>query len=121
VSEIGPLRRGSIVQVSFDPAIGSEAAKSRPAVIVSNNGANAAAARVVGGLVTVVPITSNTARVHPFQVFIPAEASGLRLDSKAQAEQVRTISTARVQRFLGRLPAELLAELDEALRIHLAL
>ena len=116
-----PMRRGSIVMVSFDPTVGSEAAKSRPAVIVSNNAANRAASMSAAGLVTVVPLTSITARVFPFQVLIPADSSGLPQESKAQAEQVRTISTARIQRTVGWMPAELLGQLDEALRIHLSL
>lgn len=107
--------------VSFDPSIGFGAAKSRPAVIVSNNAANHAASRGPAGLVTIVPLTSNTTRIHPFQVLIPAGSSGLPQDSKAQAEQIRTISTARLQRSVGWMPSELLGQLDEALRIHLSL
>lgn len=115
------LRRGQIVLVSFDPAVGSETRKTRPAVLVSNNTANAVAVRVPGATVTVVPLTSNTARVLPFQVLLPAASTGLDLDSKAQAEQVRTVAVARIVRPLGWVPAELIAEIDEALRLHLAL
>lgn len=115
------LRRGQIVLVSFDPVVGSEASKTRPAVIVSNNTANAAAVRSDRATVTVVPLTSNTARVHPFQVLLPAPATGLDQDSKAQAEQVRTIAVARIARPVGWVPAELMGALDEALRLHLAL
>lgn len=57
---------------------GSEADKRRPAVLVSNNRANAMAARLGRGVVTVVPVTSNVERVFPFQVVLPAEATGLR-------------------------------------------
>lgn len=115
------LRRGQIVLVSFDPAVGSETRKTRPAVLVSNNTANAVAVRVPGATVTVVPLTSNTTRVLPFQVLLPAASTGLDLDSKAQAEQVRTVAVARIVRPLGWVPAELIAEIDEALRLHLAL
>lgn len=107
--------------VSFDPAVGSETRKTRPAVLVSNNTANAVAVRVPGATVTVVPLTSNTTRVLPFQVLLPAASTGLDLDSKAQAEQVRTVAVARIVRPLGWVPAELIAEIDEALRLHLAL
>ncbi|MDR2996482.1 MAG: type II toxin-antitoxin system PemK/MazF family toxin [Microbacterium sp.] len=115
------LRRGQIVLVSFDPLVGSEASKTRPAVIVSNNTANAVAARSDRATVTVVPLTSNTAKVHPFQVRLPAGATGLERDSKAQAEQVRTIAVARIARPVGWVPAELMGALDEALRLHLGL
>jgi mRNA interferase MazF len=110
----------AIVMVDFDPVVGSEAARSRPAIVVSNNSANAAATRT-GGVVTVVPVTSNTARVHPFQVLLPATATGLPLDSKAQAEQVRTVAVARVRSAAGWATTELMRELDAALRRHLAL
>jgi mRNA interferase MazF len=115
------LRRGQIVLVSFDPAVGSEAKKTRPAVLVSNNAANSVAAHSERATVTVVPLTSNTARILPFQVLLPSEATGLDRDVKAQAEQVRTIAVARIARPVGWVPAELMGALDEALRIHLAL
>lgn len=115
------LRRGQIVLVSLDPAVGSEARKTRPVVVVSNNTANAAASRTSSATVTVVPVTSNTVRVLPFQVLLPAGATGLDRDSKAQAEQVRTVSVSRVVRPVGWVPAELMGALDEALRLHLSL
>ena len=79
------MRRGEIVTVSLDPARGSEAGKTRPAVIVSNDAANATADRLGRGVVTVVPVTGNVTRVYPFQVLLPARQSGLPRDSKAQA------------------------------------
>ena len=115
------MRRGEVRIVDLDPARGSEAAKSRPAVIVSNDAANATAERLGRGVVTVVPVTSNVDRVYPFQVRLAAAATGLPRDSKAQAEQVRSVSVERVQRKVGQLPAELLADLDRALRLHLGL
>jgi mRNA interferase MazF len=115
------IRRGDIVLVDLEPVRGSEADKRRPAVIVSNDAANATAFRLARGVVTVVPVTSNTARVYPFQVLLPAAETGLELDSKAQAEQVRSIDLVRVGPRLGGVPAGRLAELDEALRIHLGL
>ena len=90
-------------------------------MIVSNDGANATAARLGRGVVTVVPITSNTERVFPFQVLISAGAAGLSIDSKAQAEQVRAVSVQRIGDKLGALPAGLMDEVDEALRLHLSL
>jgi mRNA interferase MazF len=115
------MRRGEVRLVDLDPARGSEAAKSRPAVIVSNDRANATAAQLGRGVITVVPVTSNVARVFPFQVLLPAELTGLRVDSKAQAEQVRSVSVERLGPVLGRLPAALMNELNEALRLHLQL
>jgi mRNA interferase MazF len=115
------VRRGEIVTVAFDPVLGSEAAKTRPAVVVSNDAANAAATRLGRGVITVVPVTSNIARIYPFQVLLPADQTGLPHDSKAQAEQVRSVAVERIGARAGRLPAALLSELDQALRIHLGL
>ncbi|MBC7631064.1 type II toxin-antitoxin system PemK/MazF family toxin, partial [Aeromicrobium sp.] len=64
--------------------------------------ANSIAARVGRGVVTVVPVTSNTDRIFPSQTFLPAAATGLRQDSKAQAEQVRSIAVERLGAVLGR-------------------
>lgn len=115
------MRRGDVHLVDLDPVVGSEANKRRPAVIVSNDGANLAASRLGRGIVTVVPITSNLARVYPFQVRLPASATGLERDSKAQAEQVRSVATQRVGAQVGSVPGPLMLELDEALKLHLAL
>ena len=115
------MRRGEICLVDLAPARGSEADKQRPAVIVSNDGANATATRLGRGVVTVVPVTSNADRVYPFQVLLEAGATGLTRDSKAQAEQVRSIAVERIGRSLGFLPAQVMAQLDEAMRLHLAL
>ena len=115
------MRRGEIRWVSLDPVIGAEANKRRPAVIVSNDGANSTAARLGRGIITVVPVTSNIERVYPFQVRLPAAATGLAQDSKAQAEQVRSVAVQRVGDLAGQVSVPTMLEIDEALRIHLAL
>lgn len=115
------MRRGEIHVVNLDPAKSGEVNKRRPAVIVSNDGANVAAERTGQGVITVVPVTSNTSRVYPFQVLLPAILTGLEHDSKAQAEQVRSIAVERLGNSIGEVPQDLMAELDEALRLHLAL
>ena len=115
------MLRGDIHLINLDPVLGNEANKQRPAVIVSNDRANAAAQRLHRGIVTVVPVTSNVSRLHPFQTLLPADRTGLPLDSKAQAEQMRSVSLERVGAALGHVPADLLAELDEAICIHLGL
>lgn len=115
------MRRGEIHMVNLDPVVGSEASKQRPAVIVSNDGANSTAERLGRGVITVVPVTTNTDRIYPFQVALPATATGLTRHSKAQAEQVRSIAVERVGHRLGEVSAVLMADIDEALRLHLAL
>jgi mRNA interferase MazF len=116
------MLRGEIWQVDLEPVRGSEANKQRPAVIVSNDRANATATRLGRGVVTVVPVTSNIEKVYPFQVLLlSAATSGLVADSKAQAEQVRSVATQRLVRRVGRVSVAELADLDDALRLHLAL
>ena len=105
------MRRGDICVIDLDPVRGAEANNSRPAVIVSNDGANSTATRLGRGVLTVVPVTSNVDRVYPFQVLLPAESTGLAVDSKAQAEQVRSIDVVRVQRRLGSVPAVLMRKI----------
>lgn len=115
------MLRGEIRLVDLEPVRGSEANKRRPAVIVSNDRANSVAARLGRGVVTVVPVTSNIDRIFPFQALLSASATGLRQDSKAQAEQVRSIAVERLGAVLGRAPADVMAHLDDALRLHLQL
>ncbi len=115
------MRRGEIRLVDLDPTRGAEADKRRPGIIVSNDGANSTAERLGRGVVTVVPVTSNIARVYPFQVLLRASETGLQRDSKAQAEQVRSVAVERIGGRVGVVTGELLAALDEALRLHLAL
>lgn len=115
------MERGEIRLVDLEPSRGAEANKRRPAVLVSNDGANATAAALGRGVVTVVPVTSGVERVHPFQVLLPRGETGLPRESKAQAEQVRSVAVERVGPAVGRLSPALVARLDDALRLHLAL
>src|SRR5882762_704944 len=102
------MRRGDIALVDLAPSRGAEVNKTRPAVLVSNDGANTTAARLQRGVITIVPVTTNVDRVYPFQVLLPAVDTGMKADSKAQAEQVRSIDVARVGRRVGRVPPPIL-------------
>lgn len=115
------MRRGEIRIVGLDPAVGTESARSRPAVIVSNDGANTIAALLGQGVVTVVPVTSNTEVIHPFQVMLAAAGTGLRLDSKAQVEQIRSVDVKRIGELAGMVPHDLMAQIEDAMRLHLEL
>ena len=68
-----------------------------------------------------MPVTTNVARVYPFQVLLRAADTGLPQDSKAQAEQVRAVAVQRIGAAVGRVPPAVMTKLDEALRLHLAL
>ena len=115
------MRRGDIVWIDFDPAKGSESKKRRPAVVVSNDGANRMAEQLGRGVVTVVPVTTNTKKVYPFQVLLPARRCRLTRTSKAQAEQIRSVSIQRIGTIAGHVPSDLLEDLGDAIRLHLGL
>jgi len=115
------MQRGEIRLVDLEPVRGGEANKLRPAVIVSNDGANATASRLGRGVVTVVPVTTNINKIYPFQVLLLATETGLREDSKAQAEQVRSVAVQRLSARIGMVPVAVMNDLDNALRLHLAL
>ena len=115
------MRRGEIHAVDLEPVRGSEPNKRRPAVIVSNDAANLAAAWLGRGVTMIVPVTSNIEGLHSFQVLLPAADTGLARDGKAQAEQVRSVAAERVGARLAVVPRALMLQIDEALRLHLAL
>ncbi|MEF2977014.1 type II toxin-antitoxin system PemK/MazF family toxin [Subtercola sp. YIM 133946] len=120
------MRRGHVVAVRLDPTEPGEASKTRPCVVVSNDGANEAATSFGRGTVTVVPITSNVSNSRgEFQVFVAddeaMEAMGLTSASKIQAEQVRTVSVDRLSGITGYAPGWIMQQVDHALRFHLSL
>lgn len=109
------MRRGDIVFADLSPTVGSEINKRRPVLIVSNNANNRAAATV-----TVLPIISKVDNMYPFEVFLSPEQSGLPKPSKAQAQQIRTISKLRIKGSVrGNLSDLLMEQVDEAIRLHL--
>ena len=108
---------GAIFDVDLDPIIGSEIGKRRPAVVVSNDVNNQYA-----NTVTVLPITSQQTRRHyPFEVLVPRGVAGLTANSRVKANQIRTIDKARLTRLRGQLPPEYVAQVQQAIRVHLDL
>lgn len=116
------MQRGDVVLVDLDPVEGSEANKVRAVVLVGNDASLRAAIRHERGVVTIVPLTTNTevrGRMHvPLR---PTRLNGLRAPSKVQVEQVRSVDFARVRTSLGRLGPSDLHAVDDALRYHLSL
>lgn len=115
------MLRGNIHWVEPGPGAPGEASFRRPGVVVSHNGANASASRGGRGMVTVLPVTTNIAVLHRFQVLLSASECGLHENSKAQIEQIRSISAARIGPRIGTVPPHVMRQIDDALRIHLAL
>lgn len=112
------MRRGEIYWVDLDPTVSDEIKKVRPVLIVSNNANNRMA-----DTVTVVPITSNTTKVYPFEVFLDAKVTGLSKHSKAQCHQVRTISKKRMKHIkaIGLVRDTFMLKINVALQLHLDL
>ena len=115
------MRRGEIRMVNFDPSLGNEVNKLRPAIIVSNDAANSMAETLGRGVVTVIPVTSRIERVLPFQVLLRASNTGLPRDSKAQAEQIRSVSALRVGAKVGIVPHDVMKLVEDAVRLQLAI
>lgn len=122
------MRRGEIRMVELEvgprsgDGNGTQGQKiRRPAVIVSNDGANEAAWRLGHGVVTVVPVTLTVKPIYPFQTYLPAAWTGLPQDGTAQAEQIRWIDAAYVRERVGVLPPAILTALNDAMRLHLSL
>ena len=113
-----PVRRGEIYDAVLDPTKDSEQAVVRPVIIVSRDAINAAS-----NVVIAVPCTSyrEGRRVYPSQVLLSTPEGGLRTDSVALGEQVRTIPRRRLGRRRGSLSPEAASKLDRALLISLDL
>ena len=108
--------RGEIYLVCLDPAVGSEINKMRPALIISNDINNQ-----VAQTVTVIPITSSTEKIYPFETFLPSQESGLPKSSKVKCNQIRTIDKKRLVKPLGKVSPEKLKEIENSLLIHLGI
>jgi mRNA interferase MazF len=110
------IKRGNIYLVSLDPTMGSEINKLRPVIVVSNDTSN-----TYSNTITVLPVTSNTDRVFPFEVIITEGEGNLPKKSKAKADQIRTLDKSRIIKFIDVLESETMNQIEQAIKIHLAI
>ncbi len=106
------MKRGEVYWVNFDPALGGEVRKRRPAVIVSNDAANRALNRV-----QVVPLTSKIGKVYPSEALVHLDTE----ERKAMADQLRTVAKQRIGDRIGMLSADDMRAVEKALRTQLRL
>lgn len=104
------MNRGEIYWINFEPSIGSEITKIRPAIIVSNSFSNLSLQRV-----QVIPVTSNTSKVYPCEalVFVKDKVG------KAMADQITTIDKSRVKGFIGLLSEQDINKINKIIRLQL--
>ncbi len=108
------LKRGDVWWVSFGPSVGGEIRKTRPAVIISNNAANAVLNRVV-----VVPLTSRTGKVYPSEVLVQLNLEGR--EAKAMANQITTASKQRLRGRIDALSPNDVRAVEGAILLHLGI
>jgi mRNA interferase MazF len=106
------ILRGEVWWIDFNPSVGGEIQKTRPAIIVSNNAFNKIMNRV-----QVVPTTSNTSKCFPCEAYVEIDGKM----SKAMADQLSTVSKVRLKTRIGQISEQNMFDVERAIKIQLDL
>jgi mRNA interferase MazF len=110
------IKRGDVFLVNFDPTLGAETKKTRPAVVVSNDIAN-----THSPIVSIAPLSSKIDRIYSFEVEVPSGASELKLRSKIMINQTRAVDKSRLIKKLGNLSETIMNKVNDALMLHFSI
>ncbi len=106
------MNRGEVWWINFDPSVGGEIRKKRPAIIISNDASNRHLNRL-----QVIPVTSNVERLYPSEAFITINGKL----NKALADQLTTVSKLRMINKMGKVSREDLWQVERAIKVQLAI
>jgi mRNA interferase MazF len=109
---MSPMKRGEVWWVNFEPAVGGEVRKERPAIIVSNDASNKHLNRL-----QIVPLSTNVERIYPSEAAVTVRGR----PHKAMADQLTTVSKRRLENRVGRLSKEDVQAVEQAIKVQLGL
>ena len=110
------IRRGDIFTVDLEPVCGAEQGKARPALVIQNDIGNQYSPTVI-----VATLTSGNQLQYDLNVLVKAPEGGLKNDSLILLNQIRTVDKIRLGRYWGRVSAQTMAQVDDAIKISLGL
>lgn len=110
------IRRGDIFTIDLEPVRGAEQGKARPALVIQNDIGNQYSPTVI-----VATLTSGNQLQYDLNVLVKAPEGGLKNDSLILLNQIRTVDKIRLGRYWGRVSAQTMAQVDDAIKISLGL